>query len=258
MARRLWSDSFPLWGWRPLGTLAAAATMTLVVAGCSTDRSAGLQDFPGSTRQQIVAERDNAAVVQVVVDYRATVSVPTLGYNSTAIDALGSQVLTQAENGQIASDTKTILDTYSKAIDANPNAFFTADAPSQDSSVTLDYRCSGSIVTPDGYIVTAAHCTSVAPDERQKDYIDAGFPKIRDAAVQKFQTENFQGGSGGVSFDGDQQKLLTDAVTTFLTSHVRTADEKPTYSTLFASTGDTSSQHDMPVTLVTQGSAPAR
>jgi serine protease Do len=258
MARRLWSGSFPLRGWPRLGTLAAAATMTLAIAGCSTDRSAALQDFPGSTRQQIVAERDNAAIVRIVVEYKATVSVPTLGYNSAAIDALGNQVVTQAANGQIASDIKTILDTYSKAIAANPNAYFTADAPSQDSSVTLDYQCSGSIVTPDGYIVTAAHCTSVAPDQRQKDYIDAGFPTIRDAAVQKFQAENFQGGSGGVTFDGDQQKQLTDAVTTFLTSHVRTSDEKPTYSTLFATTGDSSSQHGVPVTVVTQGSAPAK
>jgi serine protease Do len=254
MARRLWSGSFPLRGWRRLGTLAAAVTLTALTAECSTDRSAALQDFPGSTRQQIVAERDNAAVVQLVVQYKATVSVPTLGVNSAALDTLGYQVVAQAANGQIASDTKTLLDAWTRAIAANPNAYFTADPPSQDSPVTLRYQCSGSIVTPDGYIVTAAHCTKVPADELQQDYIEAGFPKIRDATVQKFQAEAFQGGD----FDGDQQKQLTDAVTTFLTTHVHASGEPPTYSTLFASAGDSSSEHEMPVTMVTQGNAPAK
>lgn len=235
-----------------LGTLTASAIAALAIAGCSNDRSAALQDFPGSTRQQIVAERDSPAVVQVFAEYKATVSVPTLGVNSNAVGVLIDQVLNEAANGQIASDNKTLNDTFTKAIAARPDAYFTTEAPSQDAPVTLDYQCSGSIVTPDGYIVTAAHCTNVASDVRQKDYISAGFPKIRDAAVQKFQADNAQGG-----FDADQQKQLTDAVTTFLTSHVKTSAENPTYSVLPATQADSASQHALPVTLVTQGNAPA-
>jgi serine protease Do len=257
------SDHLYSVGWRLARVLAAAAVVSLVAAACGTDRSGSLQDFPGTTRQQIVEERVNAAVIPVQADYTATLSLPTLGYNQSNINSLVNGVVAQAAQGQISADLKTVLDTFVKDIAAAPDSYFIAQDPAQTVAVQAGFQCTGSIVTPDGYIVTAAHCTDVAADERQAQYLAAGLPPILNAAVQQFQASNFKDASGKVVFDADQQKVLTDTVTAWLTAHEQiTGEARALTATLTGTQGGTGASgtgaQKLPVEIVTQGNAPPK
>jgi len=236
--------------------LAACAVVGLVAASCGNDNPAALQDFPGTTRQQLIGERASPAIQVVQTEYRATVSVPTFGINGPALQNLARQIATQAINGQIATDDKSLRDAYTKGIAANPDAYLTATPPGDQANVTVDFQCTGSIVTPDGYIVTAAHCTNVPADERTDAYVKTGLQPLVDKQVKAFQDAAASEGS----FDADQQKQLASAVSTFLQQHEQVTNETSKMATALYAFSDTG-QHQIAtaaLSLVTQGTAPAK
>jgi serine protease Do len=236
--------------------LAGGAVVALVAAGCGSDNPGALQDFPGTTRQQLLGERVSPAIQVVQTEYKATVSVPTFGVNGQALQDLARQVATQAINGQIARDDKSLRDAYTKGIAANPDAYLTATPPGDQANVTVDFQCTGSIVTPDGYIVTAAHCTNVPADERTDAYIKTGLQPLVDKQVKAFQDAAAAQGS----FDADQQKQLATAVSTFLQEHEQVSNETSKLATALYAFSDTG-QHQVAtatLSLVTQGTAPPK
>src|SRR5215471_5432373 len=137
-------------GWPAVRALAALSVLGVVAAACGLD-AAALIDFPGTTRQQLVAERVNPAVVVIDNQYKATVSLPTLGFKDANIEGWASQVLDKVSRGEINADLKTYLDTFVKGIAGNADTFYVAGQPTQTKPVEADFQCSGSIVTPDGY-----------------------------------------------------------------------------------------------------------
>ena len=240
---------------RLLGIPARVAALTiagaLLAVSCGSANPAALQDLPGTTRQQLIADRNDPAVMLILTEYKATLSVPTLGYNDGALQALANQVGAEAESGQIGSDQKAIYDAFVAGIAQNPGAYFISTQPVVQQNVTLDYQCTGSIVTPDGYIVTAAHCTKAAPDELQQGYVQQGLKPMLDAAVQKFLTDN-------PGFDSDQQQKLSNAVAAYLSSQAQLANQSEALAgAMFSNTSSGDRQAvGKPLSLVSQGAAP--
>jgi S1-C subfamily serine protease len=223
----------------------------LLAAACGGGDPAALQDIQGTTRQQLIADRNDPAVMLILTEYKATISVPTLGYNDAALQALANQVVAQAQSGQIGSDQKSLYDALVAGISQNPGAYFTSQAPAIQKDVTLDWQCTGSIVTPDGYIVTAAHCTSIPDDERVQGYIDQGLKPVLQAAVQKFLTDN-------PGFDSDQQQKLSDAVTAYLADQAQLSNETEALAGAMFSSSSSGDRQAVakPLSLITQGNPP--
>ena len=230
--------------------LGAVAAVSLVAAACGGSNPAALQDTPGTTRQQLISDRNNPAVQLIVTQYKATVTAPSVGVDDGALNALGEQVGQQAVAGQIASDQNSLLDAIVNGIAANPGAYFTAGAPVQ-APATATFQCTGSVVTPDGYIVTAAHCTQPAPDDLQQAYVQTGLKPILDATIQGIE----QSGSG---LTADQKKKLADAAATFVAGKAQVSGEtKSIFTGLFSSSSSGSREMTKkPLSLVTQGTAP--
>jgi S1-C subfamily serine protease len=233
--------------------LALAVAVGLALAACGVEETGALEAIPGTTNQQLITERDNPAIMLIITEWKATLSVPTLGYNNANLQALTNYVVAQARSGQISSDTKTLLDTFVKGIAASPNSYFTAVAPITQKAVTAFFQCTGSIVTPDGYIVTAAHCTSTSTDTRYRAYVENGLVAILTAAKQKFLADN-------PGFDADQQKILSDAVASFLADQSSiNAETKSIITALFSfSSSGQRTVSSAPVQVVTQGNAPPK
>jgi serine protease Do len=184
-----------------------------VSAACASAQDpAALQDFPGTTHQQLIQERTSPAIAYVYTKYQTTVSVPSLDFNSANFDALLNKVITDARTGRIGSDRKSIFDSLATAIAEAPDHYFTPADPVRTAPAKAAGQCSGSIVTPDGYIVTAAHCVQPNDDLRPQ-FVQDGLKPIIDADVNAFRA--------GLSdtFDSDQVGKLTSAVTQFLQHH---------------------------------------
>ncbi|HYZ00067.1 MAG TPA: serine protease, partial [Candidatus Binatia bacterium] len=230
--------------------LGAVAAVSLVAAACGGSNPAALQDIPGTTRQQMISDRNNPAVQIIVTQYKATVTAPTLGVNDAALNALAQQVGQQAAAGQIGSDQKSLVDSLVNGIAANPAAYFTAGAPVQ-TSATATFQCTGSVVTPDGYIVTAAHCTQPASDELHQAYVQTGLKPILDATIQGIK-------EGASDLTADQQKKLADAAASFVADKAQVSGEqKSIFTGLFSSSSSGNREvTKKTLSVVTQGTAP--
>ncbi len=236
----------------PARIVAVTIAVLLLAAACGGGGDpAALQNIPGTTQQQLITDRNDPAVMLIITEYKATISVPTLGYNDGALQALANQVAAEAQSGQIGSDQKSLYDAFVAAIAQNPGAYFTANQPVVQQDVKLDFQCTGSIVTPDGYIVTAAHCTNAPVDELQQDFVQQGLKPMLDAAVQKFLTDN-------PGFDSDQQQQLSNAVTAYLAGEAQLSNQTEALEgAMFSNTSSGDRQAvAQPLSLVTQGNAP--
>lgn len=235
---------------RILGVTVAAL---LLLAACGAGNPAALRDIQGTSRQQLIAARNDPAVMLIITEYTATISVPTLGVNDAAVQALLDRIQAEAQAGQIGNNVKAMDDAEVAAIGQNPNAYFTSNQPVVTKDVTLDFGGTGSIVTPDGYIVTAAHVTKMPQEELDQGYVDQGLKPMLDAAVKDFQADNT--GSG---FDTDQLQKLSDAVTAYLADQAQRSNQSESIvGALFSSTsGGERQAAAKPLSLVTQGNAP--
>lgn len=235
--------------------VAATIAAGLVVAACGSSSvdPAALQPIPGTTLQQLIADRNDPALMVILTEYTATVSVPTVGVNDAAVQALIDQVGAEADSGQIGSDLKSMNDAEVAAVARNPSTYFTSNQPVKQQNVTLDYQCTGSIVTPDGYIVTAAHCTQISQDELQQGYTEQGLKPIVDAQVQQFQQDNSSSG-----FDSGELQTLSGAVAAYLSRQEQVSNTNQSlFGVMFLNSGTGDVQPaPKPVSLVSQGNAP--
>jgi serine protease Do len=247
-----WLSGTP--GWPAVRALVAGLSAGLVAAGCAAGTDPGaLQDLPGTTRQQLIQERDEPAVVLLETSYATTFSVPGVDGDTPAEHALIASLQARGRTGEIPNTTKALTDVEVQELDAHPDLYFKTVDPVRTVPATATFRCTGSIVTPDGYVVTAAHCTAPATDARNSAYLRSGLQAAIDASAQD------QVNASCCAFDNDQQKYLFEACQKFVASHVQVAVAEATTLTalLFPSSSTGHRQETKaPLTVVTQGKAP--
>jgi S1-C subfamily serine protease len=229
---------------------ALAALPTSVCGTLGTDNGA-LKDFPGTTRQQLIQERDEPAVVLIDTSYSATFSVPGINGDTPAIKAMQAAVNQQAIAGQIPADTKSLNDTKVQILLSNPDGYFAVEDPATPAKAAADFRCTGSIITPDGYIVTAAHCISSPADTRYQAYLQGGLQQALDDTGR---------GVVGTGWDSDQAKVLAQAGSRFLALHAQMTAETTTITVHLFSSGASGQRQELesPATVVAQGNAPPK
>ena len=101
-------------------------------------------------------------VVQLVqIELKATVSSPGFTVNVAAGNALDHEMWAKQNSGQLARDAQSLNRQEIVAKRRDPDRYFVPTA-TQVGTTTLTVTCSGWFATPDGFLVTAAHC--VQPD----------------------------------------------------------------------------------------------
>lgn len=192
-----------------------ATTPAWAAPGPGTTPSAAPAAKPSAAA---LAARTNPAVRLLVIDLQAPLGVPTAMMNTQAINVLADRIDQEAANGTIPADTQSRMTELFKGIAADPGTYLSPGTPMRQVHGELTLMCTGWVVTPDGYIVTAAHCTNQDPKQLAQEF--------GRQALQKLDKQDAEGivksfsGAGTLPITDEDIKLLIQAVSEFNASHL--------------------------------------
>ncbi|MFI6513112.1 trypsin-like peptidase domain-containing protein [Streptosporangium sp. NPDC050855] len=153
---------------------------TLALPGTATAQPEEV-DVPVGTW---LAARTHPAVQLTSVSYTADVAVPTPVANLDAIKGLTQQGVAAVQTGKISSDERSIYRWVVQQMAKNPGRYFSPGGRERVVEATAGGLCTGWWVTPDGYMVTAAHCVGQEETALAKTFATQALTKIneKDAA----------------------------------------------------------------------------
>lgn len=161
--------------------LATTAAITLLAVATPASADIGDEEIPAGTR---VAARTHPAVQLTSLTFTAQVVVPTPQVNTASYNQLVQLATTAATNGTIPSDERSMAKYLFQQMAADIDRYLTAGAPNRTVDAEVGGMCTGWWITPDGYMVTGAHCV----DKTNRELTGA-FSK---QALQKFSKEDAQ------------------------------------------------------------------
>ncbi|MFF5206499.1 trypsin-like peptidase domain-containing protein [Streptosporangium sp. NPDC000396] len=127
-----------------------------------------------------LAARTHPAVQLTSVSYTADVAVPTPVANLEAIKGLTQQGVAAVQSGKISADENSIYRWVVQQMAKDPGRYFSPSAPERVVEATAGGLCTGWWVTPDGYMVTAAHCVGQEEDELAQTFATQALEKINE------------------------------------------------------------------------------
>ncbi|WP_062429690.1 S1 family peptidase [Herbidospora daliensis] len=159
--------------------VATAAVSVLAASPAYADET---PDVPIGTR---LAAQTHPAVQLTSLTYTGQVSVPTPAVNEANLYALVDKITADVVAGKVASDQRTIAKYMFEQMNANVGAYLVPGSPNRVVDAEVGGMCTGWWVTPDGYMVTGAHCVEMG-DKQLNDV-------FAQQALSKFYEEDAQG-----------------------------------------------------------------
>src|SRR5215471_2713481 len=219
------------------GAAIAAVLLTCVASlACGvgvTDHSSSRSLLPVSTAA--LAAQTAPAVRLVLIDEVAPLSVPSPLDNLPAQQNLAAEINAAAANGRIPGDVQSKVATYIKSEADSPDTYFTPGPPARQVQGKVEASCTGWLVTPDGYLVTAAHCTVQDAHQLAALFAQQALPQIDKQDAQNWlnQLASF----GNVPITDDDVQQLVRIASTFNQEHLTTGSVQQTVHVLMPAAG---------------------
>jgi serine protease Do len=204
---------------RLVGVLAASLLTTPLLLAPSTAHAEEEGTSPTSTPAAevgdatLLAAKAYPGVQLISTTYTATVSVRVPVINEGAVTALGQRLAVQAANGAIDFTEEAVTEEIVEAIVKSPNTYFVAGAQTFSRRRSLTGVGTGWVITPDGYMITAAHVVDTADAQLRQEFAVATLDKLGRQFVRGLQ-------NSGTKLTGDQVDRLTDAVLGWLAGNM--------------------------------------
>jgi serine protease Do len=156
-----------------------------------------------------IADRTYPGVQLIETDFTATLSVPDGTMDEAAFSRLQDRLTRQALSGAVDATEAALVEAIVDEIAKAPLTYFKPSSTMRHTTATVSGFGTGWVVTPDGYMVTAAHVVNPDPAEIKQAFAESA---LNDFVTQDAQS--LQQGSGA-QFTPDQIKKLTDAAAAF-------------------------------------------
>ncbi|SPL93040.1 peptidase S1 and S6, chymotrypsin/Hap [[Actinomadura] parvosata subsp. kistnae] len=208
-----------------------AAAAAAVVAVALPAAPAAADDAPGERPDVPVgtwlAARTQPAVQLTSFTYTGTVAVPTSTINETAFSRLTQQAVEAVQAGKISSDERSIAKWLFQRIAADVDTYLTETTPERTVDAEVGGLCTGWWVTPDGYMVTGAHCVQVGETELSKLFAQQALAKFNEQDAKEIIA-----GLQGIEADEEILKLAQQIYVTFNTGHMKIRNLQQSLSVL--------------------------
>ena len=182
-------------------------------------------DAPVNTAATLSA-KTNPGVQLIEVDYSATISLPTPEIDQQAVESLMNRLAQQAYTGTIDATESAILDAFVTEIDKDPLTYVKPTGPTSTQEASLSGFGTGWVITPDGYMITAAHVVKADPEETKAQLGATALADITKTIVTGLQS----GQSGATKFTDDQVKKLAEALTKYAKKYLTVTNLTSTVS----------------------------
>ena len=206
-------------------TRRALAAAGVVLAGVTVAQGSALAEAPYGVRHQAphgvaigtrLAAQTDPAVRLIQTEYAARVTVPTAGAR-TSFTALFAKARQHAKAGRIPSDHQSQVKWVLRTARSNVGRYFAPARPARTVKVSSLGLCTGWWVTPQGHMVTAAHCVGATKAELRKTFAAQALPKINNGDVKGFLKQIM----GIAQPDDELVRLATAVFTRFNTETMR-------------------------------------
>lgn len=212
---------------RPIGVLLAAGVMVAAVPGpVRAD-----DDVPQATR---LAAKTHPAVQLLTTRISAEVVVPYPSFKKDNVQSLLRKVARDAVNGRIPSDDRSLVKTAISRMLQDVDEYLKPSGPDRVIEAQSTALCTGWWVTPDGHMVTAAHCvhpdtkvTAEAFAKQAQEDLGADDERIAKEILK------------GVDADDELKSKTAELLTKFNTEHLKLRDLSEVTTVQLAQPGGT-------------------
>ncbi len=208
--------TMPRTSWAGRGLVASLVTLLLVASypGSSVAADETPAPAPEVSRSTILAANAYPGVQLISTTYSATVTVAVPVMNQAALADLAQRVATQAITGAIDTTEEALTEAIVDAVVKSPNTYFLAGPRTYSRRNRLVGVGTGWAITPDGYIVTAAHVVDTPNAQLRQEFAVNSLSKLGQQFVRGLE-------NSGTTFTRDQVNRLTDAILGWLAGHLR-------------------------------------
>lgn len=170
-----------------------------------------------ATPATLLAAKTFPGVQLIQTDYTATVSVAEPQLNQKAVDALFQRLLKQAQAGVIEASQEAVIEAVVADIVRTPFRYFESSKRIFTDDGALSSVGTGWVITPDGYIVTAAHVVEAEKSELQTQFARTTLSGMNARFIKSLADSS-------TPFTTDQLDRLSKAMTTWLAKNVAVSD----------------------------------
>ncbi len=162
--------------------MAATAAIALLAVGTPAAPAAWADGDENVSVGTLLAARTHPAVQLTSLTFSGEVVVPTADVRQSALNELVSQIQVLVAAGKIPSDEPSMYKYMFKRMAADVNKYLVPTSPNRTVEARVGGMCTGWWVTPDGYMVTGAHCVDMSDQELSQTFAQQ--------ALQKFNEED--------------------------------------------------------------------
>ncbi|MEU1727528.1 serine protease [Nonomuraea sp. NPDC005692] len=206
------------------GAAVVAAVMLPALPAAADDSPDERPDVPVGTW---LAARTQPAVQLTSFTYTATVSVPSNTINEVAYQQIVREAVAAVQSGKISSDERSIGKWVFQQIAANVDTYVSSTTPMRTVEAEVGGMCTGWWVTPDGYMVTGAHCVQVGETELSQLFAQQALAKFN-----KQDAKEIISGLGDLKNDEEILKLAQQIYVTFNSTHMQLSNLKQSLSVM--------------------------
>jgi serine protease Do len=212
----------------PLAGRGFATSLISLLLVASTAAAAAGEDAsdapaPEVSRSTILAANAYPGVQLISTTYTATVNVAIPQINQAAVEALATRVANQAISGAIDTTEEAITEAIVDGIVSSPNTYFVAGPRVYSRRNKLVGVGTGWVITPDGYMITAAHVVDTPDAQLRQEFAVNSLSKLGQQFIRGVQ-------NSGTAFTRDQTDRLTDAILGWLAGHMSVTQLKVSVS----------------------------
>ncbi|MFT4008722.1 MAG: trypsin-like peptidase domain-containing protein [Nocardioidaceae bacterium] len=195
----------------PISALTTLLLMTVAAPAAAEDSSPSPSATPNNAT--VLAAKAYPGVQLIATTYTATVRVQVPVVNQSAVNALAQRIGQQALVGAIDPTREAITEEIVDAVVKSPNTYFVASSQVYSRRNSLTGVGTGWVITPDGYLLTAAHVVSTPKAQLRQEFAMNSLAKLGRQFVNGIRRS-------GTKLTSDQVDRLRTAVLGWLAGHL--------------------------------------